>query len=66
MASGLSCSVACDLSPLTRLEPASPALQGTFLTTGLPGKALYESFSFIGKKTEAKIRSVPPSEIPSY
>ena len=37
---GLSWSIACGiLVPRPRIEPASPALQGGFLTTGLPGKS---------------------------
>ena len=37
---GLSCSVACGiLVPQLGFEPKSPALQGRFLTTGLPGKS---------------------------
>ena len=54
MAPRLSCSVACRiLVPRPRIEPASPALQGGFLTTGLlPGKApshsLKKNFFFFG------------------
>ena len=37
---GLHCSVACgSLAPRPGTEPASPALQGGFLTTGPPGKS---------------------------
>ena len=37
----LSCSEACEIPvPQPGLEPTSPALQGRFLTTGLPGKSL--------------------------
>ena len=37
---GLSCTVACRiLVPGSGIEPMSPALQGRFLATGLPGKA---------------------------
>ena len=37
---GLHCSVACgNLAPRPGTEPASPALQGGFLTTGPPGKS---------------------------
>ena len=37
----LSCLSACGISVLwLGMEPASPALQGGFLTTGLPGKSL--------------------------
>ena len=36
---GLSRPVACgSLAPQPGIEPASPALKGSFLTTGLPGK----------------------------
>ena len=38
MVHGLSCSAACGISPDQLVEPASPALQGRFLTTGPPGK----------------------------
>ena len=38
MVHGLSCSAACGISPDQLIEPASPALQGRFLTTGPPGK----------------------------
>ena len=35
------CPVACGiLVPQPRIEPVSPALEGRFLTTGLPGKSL--------------------------
>ena len=37
-----SCPVACGiLVPPPGIEPASPALEGRFLTTGPPGKSLY-------------------------
>ena len=37
---GLSCPTACEiLTPRQGLEPASPALEGRFLTTGPPGKS---------------------------
>ena len=40
MACRLSCSMACGiLVPQPGIEPASPALQSRFLTTGLPGKS---------------------------
>ena len=40
MACRLSCSIACGiLVPQPGIEPASPALQSRFLTTGLPGKS---------------------------
>ena len=39
---GLSCSVACGISvPQSEIKSASLALQGGFLTTGLPGKSPY-------------------------
>ena len=39
-AHGLSCPVACGLPvPQLGMEPTSPALEGRFLTTGLPGKS---------------------------
>ena len=39
-AHGLSCSAACGiLVPQPGIEPASPGLQGGFLTTGPPGKS---------------------------
>ena len=45
VARGLSCPVACGiLAPRPGVEPASPALEGGFLTTGLPGKSLTSSF----------------------
>ena len=41
MARGLSCPVACGiLVPRPGIEPASPALQDGFLTTGPPEKSL--------------------------
>ena len=41
-----SCSKACGiLSPPPGMEPASPPLQGEFLTTGPPGKS-WENFSY--------------------
>ena len=41
VALGLSCSIACELLlPGPGIKPMSPALQGGFLTTGLPGKSL--------------------------
>ena len=41
---GLSCPVACGiLVPRTGIEPASPALEGRFFTTGPPGKSLHRS-----------------------
>ena len=44
-ACGISCPAACSiLVSLPGIEPASPALQGRFLTTGPPGKSLYRSF----------------------
>ena len=40
-APGFSCSKACEiLIPQPGIEPMFPALQGRFLTTGLPGKSL--------------------------
>ena len=37
---GLSCPAVCEiLVPRPELEPASPALEGGFLTTGQPGKS---------------------------
>ena len=40
-AHGLSCPVACGiLVPRPGIEPASPALEGGFFTTGPPGKSL--------------------------
>ena len=40
MAHGLSCPVACGiLVPPPGIEPASPALEGGFFTTGPPGKS---------------------------
>ena len=40
-ASGLHCYAACGISvTLQEIEPASPALEGRFLTTGPPGKSL--------------------------
>ena len=37
---GLSCPAACGiLVPRTGIEPASPALEGRFFTTGPPGKS---------------------------
>ena len=42
VAGGLSCSVACGISvPQSDIKSASLALQGGFLTTGLPGKSPY-------------------------
>ena len=49
---GLSCPAACGfliprcgiLVPPPRIEPASPALRGRFLTTGAPGKSLRPNF----------------------
>ena len=38
MVQGLSCSMAHGNLPRPGVEPASPALQGGFLTTGPPGK----------------------------
>ena len=43
---GLSCSRACGLLVPRRVGPASPALQGRFLTPGPPGKSLFLSFNF--------------------
>ena len=44
-AHGLSCRMACGiLVPRPRIEPASPALEGGFFTTGLPGKSLLLRF----------------------
>ena len=41
VAHGLSCHVACGiLVPRPGIEPASPALEGGFFTTGPPGKSL--------------------------
>ena len=41
----LSCPTACGiLVPLPRIEPASPALEGEFLTTEPSGKSLFQSF----------------------
>ena len=41
MVRGLSCPVACGiLVPQPGIEPASPALEGGFFTTGPPGKSL--------------------------
>ena len=38
---GLSCPTACGiLIPCPGIEPLSPALEGGFFTTGLPGKSL--------------------------
>ena len=38
---GLSCPAACGiLVPQQGIEPASPAFEGGFFTTGLPGKSL--------------------------
>ena len=40
MAHGLSCPMACvTLDPRPGIEPASPALEGGFFTTGPPGKS---------------------------
>ena len=42
---GLSCPVACGiLVPQPGIKPASPALEGGFLTTGPPGKSLFSIF----------------------
>ena len=44
---GLSCPVACGiLVPRPGIEPAFPALEDGFLTTGPPGKSLDCSFIF--------------------
>ena len=44
----LHCSTACRiLVPWPGIEPASPALQGEFLTPGLPGKTLQHIFFLI-------------------
>ena len=44
-ACGLSCPVACGiLVPRPGIEPASPALEGGFLTTGPPGKSPGKEF----------------------
>ena len=41
VAHGLSCPAACgNLVPRPRIEPASPALEGGFFTTGQPGESL--------------------------
>jgi len=50
VAHGLSCPAACGiLVPLPGIEPASPAFQGRFLTTGPPGKSSpLNFFSFPG------------------
>ena len=45
VARGLSCPAACKfLVPLPGIEPASPALEDGFLTTGPPGKSPFNSF----------------------
>ena len=45
VAHGLSCSTACGiLVSRPGIEPASPALQGRFLTTGKPGKSHWQIF----------------------
>ena len=38
VAHGLSCSMACGDIPRPGIKPVSPALQGTFITSGPPGK----------------------------
>ena len=44
-ACGLSCPVACRiLVPRPGIEPASPALEGGFSTTGPPGKSPFRYF----------------------
>ena len=44
-ANGLSCPAACGiLVPQPGIEPASPALEGGFLTAGPPGKSLHIFF----------------------
>ena len=44
-AHGLICPAACGiLVPRPGIEPASPALEGGFLTTGPPGKSLNYKF----------------------
>ena len=46
LAHGLSCPVACGiLVPRSVIEPASPALEGGFLTTGPPGKSQMYGFN---------------------
>ena len=45
---GLICSVACGiLVHRPGIEPASPALQGGFFTTGPPGKSLLNCFGVL-------------------
>ena len=47
VACGLSCPVACRiLVPQPGIEPASPALEGGFFTTGPPGKSLSIHFCY--------------------
>ena len=54
VACGLSCPVACGiLVPQLRIEPASPAFEGGFSTTGPPGKSLW--FPIFAKNTQAVI-----------
>ena len=50
MAHGLSCSAACGiLVPRPGIEPASLALQGRLLTTGLPGSPNTDLFLNLGR-----------------
>ena len=49
----LSCPVAYGiLVPRPGIEPMSPALEGGFLTTQLPGNPLYSPFNFFTRNTE--------------
>ena len=53
VARGFSCPVACGiLVPQPGIEPVSTALEGRFLTTGPPGKALKEVLKMMNDESE--------------
>ena len=63
VAGGLSCSVACGISvPQSEIKSASLALQGGFLTTGLPGKSPYLFLDGWDSVLNVLIILVPTSE----
>ena len=59
---GLSCPLACGiLVPQPGIQPASPALEGRFLTPGPPGKSLFSLFCLVKPHSCFKVQQVTGS-----